>query len=187
MALTMLFFSLCTHKKTGWKTKGKILGSLALNCDSSGSKHRPVNFVCSSRAGKWKMSEDDASSGSGTKWKFPFVFTSPAPRPPKKQNFPQDRWDSRPAESPRNTLTRTHACDKSLEDLSKPGGRSWLFYGSIIIFHTVNVQMRRQTRWGGSWGEGDRGRPLGKAANTQTEQTSESVCGKVFQVLNEIT
>jgi len=185
MALTMLCFSLCTHRKTEWKTKGKILGSLALNCDSSGSKHRPVNFVCSSRAGKWKMSEDDASSGSGTKWKFPFVFTSPAPRPPKKQNFPQDRWDSRPAESPRNTLTRTHACDKSLEDLSKPGGRSWLFYGSIIIFHTVNVQMRRQTRWGGS--RGDRGRPLGKAANTQTEQTSESVCGKVFQVLNEIT
>jgi len=59
----------------------EIVGSSSFNCYSTGSrsKHRPVYFVCSSRAGKWKMpwrqwAEDDASAGKRDKVKISFCF-----------------------------------------------------------------------------------------------------------------
>lgn len=75
------FFSIKNLKKMdeivgkSEKIMGKMEGNPALNCDSSGNRRRPVNFVCSGGAGKWKWKmssgveevEVDAGNGSGTK------------------------------------------------------------------------------------------------------------------------
>lgn len=51
---TQIFLNKKSKKKNGEKIMGKMEGNPALNCDSSGNWRRPVNFVCSGGAGKWK-------------------------------------------------------------------------------------------------------------------------------------